>query len=81
MSGLVFISLVNPLSLKLELHFLKLLQLNVIPLKGGFNLAKKIDLNFIESNKIFTNTLEKILGKNYECLLKKISEKRLEEFS
>jgi len=46
--------------------------LNVIPLKGGFNLAEKIDLNFIESNKIFTNTLEKILGKNYECLLKKI---------
>tara|TARA_B110000238_G_C16046162_1_gene403993 strand:- start:91 stop:1011 length:921 start_codon:yes stop_codon:yes gene_type:complete len=46
--------------------------LNVAPLKGGFNLADKMDLNFIESNKIFTSTLENILGKNYECLLKKI---------
>ena len=45
--------------------------LNVIPLKDGFNLAEKVDLNFIESNKIFTNTLKKILGENYECLLKK----------
>jgi len=45
--------------------------LNVTPLKGGFNLAEKVDLNFIESNKIFANTLKKILGENYECLLKK----------
>ena len=45
--------------------------LNVTPLKDGFNLAEKVDLNFIESNKIFTNTLKKILGENYECLLKK----------
>jgi hypothetical protein len=45
--------------------------LNVVPSKGGFNLAEKVDLNFIESNKVFTDTLEKILGKNYECLLKK----------
>ncbi len=45
--------------------------LNVIPLKDGFNLAEKVDLSFIESNKIFTNTLKKILGENYECLLKK----------
>ena len=44
---------------------------NVIPLKDGFNLAEKVDLNFIESNKIFANTLKKILGENYECLLKK----------
>ena len=45
--------------------------LNVVPSKGGFNLAEKVDLNFIESNKIFTNALKKILGENYECLLKK----------
>ena len=45
--------------------------LNVIPLKDGFNLAEKVDLKFIESDKTFTSTIEKILGEKYECILKK----------
>jgi len=45
--------------------------LNAIPLKDGFNLAEKVDLKFIESDKTFTSTIEKILGEKYECILKK----------
>ena len=44
---------------------------NVIPKKNGYNLAEKFNLNFIEKNNTIKNILNDILGKNYECILKK----------
>jgi len=41
------------------------------PGKGKFNLAEKFDLKFIENNKEIKKTLNKILGDDYDILLKK----------
>lgn len=41
------------------------------PVRGGFNLAEKLDLSFIEENKEFKNAMETVLGSDYEILLKK----------
>ena len=39
--------------------------------KNGFNLAENFDLDFIEKNNDFKNLLSKILGNDYEVILKK----------
>ena len=41
------------------------------PGKGKFNLAEKFDLNFIENSKEIKSILKKILGKDYEIVIKK----------
>lgn len=41
------------------------------PTRGGFNLAEKFDLSFIEENKLFKSAVSDILGNNYQILLKK----------
>ena len=41
------------------------------PQKGGYNLAEKLDLSFIENNPKFKESMEAILGSNYTILLKK----------
>ena len=43
----------------------------VNPQRGGFNLAENIDLDFIEKNPNFIKTMNKVLGADYEILLKK----------
>tara|TARA_B100001540_G_C15807263_1_gene642655 strand:+ start:2457 stop:3362 length:906 start_codon:yes stop_codon:yes gene_type:complete len=45
--------------------------LNVTPSKGGYNLAEKFDLSFIEENHLLNDILNEILGENYEIILKK----------
>lgn len=45
--------------------------LNILPSKGGYNLAEKFDLAFIEKNITFNQVLNKILGTEYEIMLKK----------
>lgn len=45
--------------------------LNVAPLKGGYNLAEKFDLSFIEKNPALNQILNKILGSEHEIMLKK----------
>jgi len=43
----------------------------VNPGRGISNLAESYDLDFIENNKIIRDSLELIVGKNYEIILKK----------
>ena len=41
------------------------------PGRGVHNLAEELDLNFIESNKLFIDCLNSLVGNNYEIILKK----------
>ena len=41
------------------------------PGKGVNNLAEEFDLNFIEQNEVFVKCLNKLVGENYQIILKK----------
>jgi hypothetical protein len=57
---------------KTEKNFLKNPQYRKTnPGKGKYNLAEKFDLSFIEKNKEIKRTLNKILGDEYDIVLKK----------
>ena len=44
---------------------------NKNPKMGGHNLAEKFDLSFIEENPVLQDSISKVLGPDYNILLKK----------
>ena len=44
---------------------------NKNPKTGGYNLAEKFDLRFIEENPVIQDCMSKVLGPDYNILLKK----------